>query len=508
MRRYHKQIVLDVLKSMYESGKQGDYANCQDLALSLCDFIDEQLGTGSEIVELLMVYAEMCFKANSGETSNKYLEKYLIKVENIVKFDTPISKIEVVFLSYKASMSDSIESIYLEAKKDPMCNAIFMPIPYYDRLPNGELGQMNYEGEDFYDTTKINITDYKDYNIELQRPDVIINFNPYDENNRVTSIHPDYYFSNLKKHTDLLIYCPYFIDGDNMKDVFTQNCGTIISHKTILWSDTSKKQHLDTFTNLLKSNDNDDLTNEQIEELNNKFIVLGSPKIDKVVNSTKTEFELPKEWENIIGRNKSIILFNTSIGGMLEHGDTYIKKLKNILQTFKNSKDIVLWWRPHPLIGTTYKSMRVHLLQEYTQILNAYREDGWGILDESAQPHRALAYADGYYGDSGSSLQYMYIVKGKPIMCINFQIENHLHTNIDFCQFDLNKEQNMKICEDVFLNESTNFTLEDFIKYVLNQKKSSNKVSEKQIQLFSETYKNTDGTAGKHIYNFIKKGCL
>jgi hypothetical protein len=48
-----------------------------------------------------------------------------------VKTELKPNQIEVAFLSYKASMSDCIETIYLAAKADPMCDAYWIPIPYY-----------------------------------------------------------------------------------------------------------------------------------------------------------------------------------------------------------------------------------------------------------------------------------------------------------------------------------------------------------------------------------------
>ncbi|NMB42298.1 MAG: hypothetical protein GX996_10260 [Firmicutes bacterium] len=44
-------------------------------------------------------------------------------------------KLEILFLPYKSSMWDSLESIWRAAKDDPSCDCYVVPIPYYDRKP-------------------------------------------------------------------------------------------------------------------------------------------------------------------------------------------------------------------------------------------------------------------------------------------------------------------------------------------------------------------------------------
>ena len=46
--------------------------------------------------------------------------------------------------------------------------------------------------------------------LEDKKPDAVFIHNPYDQNNRLTSVHPDFYSSRLKKYADQLIYLPYY----------------------------------------------------------------------------------------------------------------------------------------------------------------------------------------------------------------------------------------------------------------------------------------------------------
>ena len=71
--------------------------------------------------------------------------------------------------------------------------------------------KMKYEAERF--PQDIDITDYREYSLELNHPDMIFIHNPYDECNNLTRVPQCYYSSNLKKHSELLIYSPYFTVG-------------------------------------------------------------------------------------------------------------------------------------------------------------------------------------------------------------------------------------------------------------------------------------------------------
>lgn len=54
------------------------------------------------------------------------------------KFDQEVeARVKVAFFPYKASMWDSLESIYLAAAKDPACDVSVVPIPYYTLSENG-----------------------------------------------------------------------------------------------------------------------------------------------------------------------------------------------------------------------------------------------------------------------------------------------------------------------------------------------------------------------------------
>jgi len=370
MRKFQQRLILDMLQTIKQTQSEGQYTDCQAGSISVGEFIESIEGEGTQTVALLEEYCELLFKAGNGEVSEELLKESLFQIENSVNSELCPNRIEIAFLSYNASMSDSIESIYHAAKDDLDCDAYWIPIPFFERNPDGTFGEMHYEGSDCYGEN-IECTDWWDYDIEVRHPDVIFTFAPYDAGNYVTSVHPSFYCERLRGLTDLLIYIPYFVSGDSVAEHFCTVAGCMYAHKVIVQSEKICDIYIRVFKNTFGS---------RFGKPEDKFIALGSPKFDAVVNGKREDYRLPDEWARIIG-DKKVVLYNTSVGAILLDGEQYLKKLRNVLEVFRERDDVVLWWRPHPLTEATLKAMRPQLLNEYRSIVAEYKSGVSGIND-------------------------------------------------------------------------------------------------------------------------------
>lgn len=77
----------------------------------------------------------------------KKIRRQLIELQNHIQYEMPDDRKEVVFLPYKASMWDSLESVWKAADEDRNTDAYVIPIPYFDRRSDGSLGEEHYEGD-------------------------------------------------------------------------------------------------------------------------------------------------------------------------------------------------------------------------------------------------------------------------------------------------------------------------------------------------------------------------
>lgn len=444
MRNAQKQEVLGCIDSLHqaheeirETLKQNNNAlaqnmisECQEFAISLGQNIETLEREGHPTVSCLEgycetlyhIYEELDFDKASPDKVYKKLRTSLAGVEKSVKNDICVRK-EVVFLPYKASMWDSLESVWKKADEDSDCDAYVIPIPYYDKKPDGSFGEQHYEGMLYPDY--VPLTKYDEYDFEKRRPDVIFIHNPYDNCNHVTSVEPFFYSKNLKKYTEKLVYIPYFvldeIDPANKAAVdgiadFVTVPGVINADKVIVQSETMRQAYINVMTQITGKH-----TQKVWEE---KILGLGSPKFDKVTNTEVRDEDIPEEWKRIIykqpdGSRKKIILYNTGVIALLRNNEKMLGKMRDVLEIFKERRDdVALLWRPHPLIQATISSNRPQLWREYESIVEEYRRAGWGIYDDSADLDRAIVLSDGYYGDE-SSLVELYRKMEKPILIQN-----------------------------------------------------------------------------------------
>lgn len=444
MRKYQKQQIetgIEKLHIFHQKGKiylpqgacsmaQDLLGKCQKAAIEIGESIEETEGEGTEAVSCLEQYCERLYQVSqqieemSPQQAYKYLEAALIKAENLIRH-MPVRK-EVVFMPYKASMWDSLESVYLAAREDEQCDAYVVPIPYYDKNADKSLGEMHYEGDEYPDN--IEITYYEDYPLEKRRPDAIYIHNPYDGWNCATCVPERFFCKNLRKYTDLLVYIPYFIldeiEPDNQDKIesmkhFCFQPGVIYADKVIVQSEKMRQIYINEY---LKAAREYGLRGEYADrkKLEDKILGLGSPKLDRIRRIRKEPVEVPDDWRRIIekpdGTWKKIVLYNTSIGQFLQSTSKMFVKIRAVFRMFKENREkAVLLWRPHPLMESTIKSMHPELWPEYEKLVVEYRQEGWGIYDDSADMDRAVALSDAYYGDRSSVIQ-VYQETGKPVM--------------------------------------------------------------------------------------------
>ena len=426
------QVQDGILKKL-ESGRREEtlelLGQCQEAAIQLGESIEHSEGEGHPAIALLEEYCEIVYQIYESirlrqeipkSRTNKNLRKSLISIKNSVKNEIHV-RTEAVFLPYKASMWDSLESVWKAAEEDPDCDAYVIPIPYFDRNPDGSFREEHYEGDLYPDY--VPITRYDEYDFQNRRPDLIFIHNPYDDCNYLTSVHPYFYSKNLKNFTEKLVYIPYFIlaeiDPDDKEAVkgmahFCTLPGVLYADKTIVQSEAMRQVYVDVLTDFTKETSADRAFWED------KILGLGSPKIDKAVNTRKEDVEIPEEWLPVIekedGSWKKIIFYNTGLTALLQNGEKMLEKMRDVFRIFKeNQEEVALLWRPHPLIETTFRTMRPHLWGEYKEILETYLEEGWGIYDDTPDLDRAIAVCDGYYGDMSSVVQ-LCQEAGAPVM--------------------------------------------------------------------------------------------
>lgn len=447
MRKYIKKGISNIIETLYEAHSsvndligQGKYnealsllGECQNTAVEIGGIIENSEGEGFCTIHTFENYCEIVYQIAVSVSENepdiqikKKLDDSLSTAENSIENDIKI-RLEIVFMPYKASMWDSLESIWKSFSDKPDFDVYVVPIPYYDRNPDHSFGTYHYEGNLYPDY--VPIVHYNNYDLASRKPDIIYIHNPYDDKNYVTSVDPRFYSNELKKYTETLVYIPYFVLQEpdqindeylNFIDNFCLYSGIYNADKVIVQSEKMREAYILSLLRYYGVSDE----NKQIFE--NKIIVRESPKFEKVANTTVNDIVIPESWNKIIknsdGSAKKIVLYNTSVNTMINTRELMISKIKNVLDIFyKNRDNVVLLWRPHPLLISSLGSMFPQLLDQYKAIVKEYKDAGWGIYDDSPDLDRAIVLCDAYYGDPSSVVQLVQKV-GKPIMIQNVNV--------------------------------------------------------------------------------------
>lgn len=325
---------------------------------------------------------------------------------------------EVAFLPYQVSMWDSLESVWLAAQEDTETDSYVVPIPYYDVLPDNGLGILHDQAAQYPDY--VPVFSYQAYPLKERHPDVIFFHNPYDGCNTVTRVPEQFYASQLRKYTEQLVYIPYFASQDPGPS--EHQCympGVLFADKVVVQPGAICETYHRVYTQQLKENG----WEGKLTSAGEKFLPLGSPKFDKILNMECRMEDLPESWQSVIqkpdGGRKKIILYNLTINTFLVNSELELEKVCRVFELFQQKRDeAVLLWRPHPLLLSAINTLRPHLKEVYQLLVQQCREGGWGIYDQTPDPNLAMALSDAYYGD-WSSLLVTYRVTEKPIMIQN-----------------------------------------------------------------------------------------
>lgn len=296
------KVIGNILKSKDHTGLTNLLADCQDCAITIGTQIEKIYPAAIRSIKELEDYCENLFHLlqaaenhSAMDSEKKQLKVTLKNIRKTMEEEIP-DKVEIAFMPYKASMWDALESVYLAAKEDEDCEAYCVPIPYFDKNPDGSLAVMHDERDEYPEN--IEVTSWEEYKLEERRPDIIYIHNPYDDSNYVTCVHPKFFSKNLKKYTDKLVYIPYFVAPEIMPDEqeriekmkhFCFLPGIIFADYVILQSENIRQIYINEYIKAAKAHG---LGGEHVDKkyLEKKFLGLGSPKFDKVLSCRREDY--------------------------------------------------------------------------------------------------------------------------------------------------------------------------------------------------------------------------
>lgn len=306
-------------------------------------------------------------------------------------------ELKILLIPYKRDMWDSFEGVYQIANSTPGCSADVMPIPYTFKGQPGRV--MKWFIDDFSDVCDSRgAVDYQKKPKKGQY-DIILIHNPYDEANYVTTVHPAFYSSRLKGLARCLGLIPYGIGSICLLTPGLFNCDIVFAENDSI---------VESFKEQIREAG---ATDEEIEYISQKIIVMGTPKTDLNLDQ-----QIPEEWQDRI-RGKRVVMLATSLSSFLDDPAGEMVKVGKVITDICSDPDSVLIWREHPLMKPTILTMRPQYVEEYGKFQKNYIDQDLGIYDRTQDYRIAFSVADVLYSDP-SSLVTVWQTTGKEVHVI------------------------------------------------------------------------------------------
>lgn len=507
MRKYIKDNISQLLETIGEGlmyiadesngGREVVFNDCVDATCSVGEVIEAQvLEQGKQeayqklfdniICELEKIKDGLVNEWDIKLAVNSGLEA----VQNMKQaIDMEEEKLEIVFMPYKVSMWDCMESVWETAQQDPTCECYVVPIPYYEKK-DGKVYREVYEGTEFPE--QVPITHYSEYNFQERVPDVIFVHNPYDGCNTITSVHPNYYSDELKKVTTNLVYIPYFVAGTYMNWISATRSMTVPVLKNIDWVVAQSQVHKEM------------LMNVGVDE--SKIILAGNPKLDATIKTVSKNYLVPDAWQQKLS-GKKVILYNSSITHLLVNNKSLAKLSDDLDKILSHPKCGVIW-RPHPLLEATIIAMREELQEQYMLIKNKIIQSANAVFDVSPNIYPAIQISDALMSDY-SSIMFQYVVTGKPILSMDTEYgyfvndeKPILATNYSSYYFRKPWTLNEHIAFDEKVMADRNGTsIEQFLDMIVKEKDPK---KEQRMEELRNSLINTNGKCGEEVYKTLK----
>lgn len=382
-------------------------ADAQEAAVALGDILETtDKEATSPIIGLLEEYCETLWRITQEQAEKRRLRLTAEAWELLAQAKRLLALIPeqkaVVFMPYKSSMWDCMESVWQAACEDPDCVPYVVPIPYLD-IQEGKVTAGHYEGGQF--PAYVPIEDYRKFPLEEMHPSAIFIHNPFDGYNKVTTVLEQFYSPQLKKNTDRLVYIPYFIAPNSVYVTHRY----IPSYENMDFIVVQTEKMIDAFSQTLPRE---------------KFLPYGNPIADRILRLEQEKPEIPEMWKAQLKNGKDFgedraVMLNTSISLLMQQKERFLDKIEYLFVLAKRSEGITLVWRPHPLLHVSAQTMGEKYASRLEYLERRFLEEKIGVLDKNPDVGVTVALCDAYLGETASSVIHMFGVAGKPRFYIN-----------------------------------------------------------------------------------------
>jgi glycosyltransferase involved in cell wall biosynthesis len=310
------------------------------------------------------------------------------------------ANVKFVFNLEKQQILPSLESTFLASRDDSRIEAELVLAP----LGMGRHGWAGGSTSLYGKNGRLPVLKKDDYNMFGESPDVLFTARPY-----LNSAVRPYGYEECDRFEIMpvassgfrTVYLPYaFFDTIS---AFSIQYGYQYTLQPVAWKVAAYSEQI--LGNFRKFS--------ELEGAN--AVLLGAPRYDvsSGVNGFRRD-ELTEKYANRIA-GRPTLFWNSHFRTARGSGQQLLQYLEAVLDYFMERPDLVLFWRPHPMMLPTLVDQDVLTQREVDEMLERIGSSGNIIFDESQDYVNAFALSHAMLTDGDSSLPYEYIATGNPV---------------------------------------------------------------------------------------------
>lgn len=307
-------------------------------------------------------------------------------------------KCKIVFFLQEELVFPGVEHLCRAALSDPRFDTKLVYVPFAH-----ENNTREDTSEAAYRAMGLPIINCADYDLSEDNPEIAVFVKPYNQ------IPPQFYIAEVEKVVKRTIYIPY---GLELTKQLIKYAFQDYTHYRV-W------RHLG--------------YGEVVKEMGKQYgyrdgeniAVWGHPRVDNYL--VEQNRPVPAAWsEKIKGRKVILWCPHHTIGDGPECVSTWLDYYTDIFRLFEERDDLVMLWRPHPLLFGAIVNHGFMTKEELDAFIAEKTAQNNVILDQTGDYRTAFAVSDAIITD-GTTFSFEYLLTGKPLMLTAHKLDQFYH---------------------------------------------------------------------------------
>lgn len=340
-------------------------------------------GMTDNTAEAISLINELVIVIENDVVSDFQIERLKSSVKQMTN-----QRVKVLFLIQEVSVWPSIESVFWETDELESMDSQVVYLEFLNPNFRTKVDMLSVYMNDY----NLPIIPSYNYNLKKESPDIVFLQKPYN------TVPRKFWPEEILACCERVVYIPY---------------GMELNVNLIKYG-FQYPTHYKVWKHIVYSNEVEEYAKRFGYRGGKNVCVLGHPKADAIRIAKEKGRDIPKEWkEKIYGRKVILWTPHHLVGENDEDIGTWNEVKDCILNYFYENHNIVLLFRPHPLLLNNLVKKKYHSRKEIDALIERMKRQENIIVDEEMDYRYAFMASDAIITDP-TTFSFEYIYTGKP----------------------------------------------------------------------------------------------